>query len=121
MNDASTNISDLKAMVRSFCEKREWDQFHSPKDLAIGISTESSELLQLFRFKNESEVELMMKDCKTRSRICEELSDTFYFVLRFAQMNEIDLSNELSKKMTVNSEKYPIDTFRGSNRKYTEI
>ena len=86
--DDTSTISDLKEMVREFCEERDWDQFHNSKDLAIGIVTEASELLQLLRFKDESEIEEMMISDR-RERIVGELSDTLYFVLRFAQMNGI--------------------------------
>ena len=117
--DDTSTISDLKEMVRGFCEEREWDQFHNSKDLAIGIVTEASELLQLLRFKNESEIEEMMNSDR-RERIVGELSDTLYFVLRFAQMNGIDLSSELERKINKNREKYPVELAKGSNKKYDE-
>jgi len=59
MDDSSTTIKDLKDTVKKFCEDRDWDQFHNPKDLAIGIVTEASELLEIFRWKSLSEVEEM--------------------------------------------------------------
>lgn len=75
------NFDDLAAIVRQFCEERDWDQFHGPKDLAIGIITEASELLELFRFKSEEDVQQMMNDAKKREAIGEELADVLYFVL----------------------------------------
>ena len=119
--DSSTNIAQLKEKIKKFCEKRDWDQYHNAKDLAIGIITESSELLEKFRFKSTNEVDLMLKDKENRQEISEEMADIFYFLLRLAQKYEIDLSNELSKKISKNEKKYPIEKSKGSNKKYNEL
>lgn len=121
MQDNGTSVEDLKKMVREFCGKRDWDQFHNPKDLAIGIETEASELLQLFRFKDTNECIDMMKKAESRTAICDELSDVLYFVLRFAQMNNIDLSSALKEKLLKNNDKYPVEFSKGSNKKYSEL
>ncbi|MBU2639082.1 MAG: nucleotide pyrophosphohydrolase [Nanoarchaeota archaeon] len=118
--DASTNIHELKEKIKKFCEDRDWDQYHGAKELAIGITTEASELLDIFRFKSEEEIEEMFKTEK-REHISEEMADTLYFLLRFAQKYNIDLTTELNKKMEKNHLKYPIDKSKGSNKKYTEL
>lgn len=59
-NDDNTSVYELKELIRKFCEQRDWDQYHNPKDLAIGIVTEASELLEHFRFKSEKESEEML-------------------------------------------------------------
>lgn len=114
--DDSTRIDDLKSIVGKFCDDRDWEQFHNPKDLAIGISTEASELLDIFRFKDEKQVEEIMNGEK-REDVLDEIADVFYFVLRFAQMNNIDLSKELKRKIDKNSKKYPIEKSKGCNEK----
>lgn len=119
--DNETTIEDLKNTVKKFCEDRDWDGFHNAKDLAIGISTEAAELLDLFRFKSLEEIDKMLKDGQKRERIGEELADVFYFTLRFAQRFDFDLSNELHSKISKNAEKYPIDKAKGSNKKYNEV
>ncbi len=119
--DSDTTIKDLKEIVRAFCEERDWSQFHNPKDLAIGMATESSELLQIFRFKTPEESAALISEDVTGKHIKEELSDILYFVLRFAQMNNIDLSSELESKIKKNAEKYPLDKSTGSNKKYDEL
>lgn len=119
--ESKVSIEDLKNKVRTFCEEREWDQFHNPKDLAIGISTEANELLDLFRFKSEEDMKLMFHDSIKRSKIEEELADTFFFVLRFAQLNNMDLEEILDDKMKKNALKYPVEKAKGSNLKYTEF
>lgn len=118
--DASTNIEQLKELIRVFCKDRDWDQFHSPKDLGIGISTEAAELLELFRFKSDEEIDGKMKDKGFKTKIEHELADVFFFVLRFAQKNDIDLALALEKKLVLNEEKYPISKSKGSNKKYDE-
>ncbi len=118
--DDKTNIKQLKEMVKAFCGERDWDQYHNAKDLAIGIITESSELLELFRFKSETEVDDLFKDKIKKGEISEELADIFFFVLRFAEKYHIDLSDELQKKLEKNMQKYPIEKAKGSNKKYTE-
>ena len=120
MNDKNT-IEEMKLVVQEFCEKRDWNQFHNPKDLAIGISTEANELLDIFRFKSESDMLKMMTDLKKREHAGEELADTLFFILRFAQMNQFDLGEILSDKIKKNAEKYPVEKSKGTNLKYDEI
>lgn len=109
--DPFCKLMTVKALIskeQSFCEKRDWVRFYNPKDLDIGISTEANELLDIFGFKSEKEIE-------------EELSDTLLFVLRFDQMNHIDLGKILDDKIAMNAEKYSVDKIKGKNLKYTEI
>ena len=121
MNDSIKTINDAKCQVRTFCEQRNWDQFHNPKDLAIGMVTESSELLELLRFKTPEECKAMLSNPDYSQEICDELADVFYFVLRFAQMNEIDLYDILVKKIAKNNEKYPVNLSKDCNNKYSEF
>ena len=120
-SDDERTIRDAMELVNRFCKERDWDQFHNPKDLAIGMVTESSELLELFRFKTEGQCKEMMSDASRSESVRDELADVFYFVLRFAQMNDIDLYNALSRKIDKNCERYPVDKSKGSNRKYDEF
>ena len=119
--DDSTTLSQAKDLVRTFCEERDWDQFHNPKDLAIGISTEASELLEIFRFLTPEQVYGIMNDPKHSEHIREELADVLYFVLRFAQMNDIDLTDALTDKISKNAEKYPVDRSKGRNLKCDDL
>mgnify|MGYP001080950569 FL=1 len=117
--DNKTTVEDLKNLVKTFCEQRDWDQFHNPKELAIGISTEANELLQIFRFKNEEQMKELMSSNK-KNEVQEELADVVYFALRFAQMNDIDLSLAIIDKIEKNNAKYPVDKAKGCNKKYNE-
>jgi NTP pyrophosphatase (non-canonical NTP hydrolase) len=111
-------LEQLVSAIKNFCEDRDWDQYHNPKDLAIGISTEAAELLDLFRFKNGNEITQTLLD--RREHIEDELADVLFFVLRFAQMNDIDLKTALENKLKKNAIKYPIEKVKGNNKKYNE-
>jgi NTP pyrophosphatase (non-canonical NTP hydrolase) len=115
------SILELQALIRQFCEERDWDQFHDIKELAIGISTEAGELLDLFRFKKETECESMLKEPKHRTKIEDEISDVLFFILRLAGKYEIDLGQALQAKLKQNAAKYPVEKAKGSNRKYDEF
>ncbi|MBU4501281.1 MAG: nucleotide pyrophosphohydrolase, partial [Nanoarchaeota archaeon] len=93
--DHKTNIQELKDTAKKFCEDRDWEKYHVAKDLAIGIITESSELLEHFRFKSNEEIEDMFKSEEKKAEISEEVADIFYFVLRLAQKYDIDLATTL--------------------------
>lgn len=101
--DEEIKIEELKERIRKFCEARDWDKFHNIKDLAVALSIESSELLELFRWKNPKEVEETLMN--RREDIEDEIADIFYFLLRIAQMNNINLSNALNRKIEKNEKK----------------
>ena len=115
------SLEAITKKIQSFCEARDWDKFHSPKDLAIGISTEANELLDLFRFKTAEDMDRMMSDEKKRALISDELADVFYFLIRFAQMYDFDLLASLERKMALNEERYSVERSRGSNVKYDQF
>jgi len=118
--DTIMTLAELKNTVKNFCEDRDWDQYHNAKDLAIGIVTEASELLDHFRFKSAEEVETLFKDPIKSEKISDEIADVLFFVLRFAQRYNLDLDTELHRKLSINNIKYPIEKCKGSNKKYTE-
>lgn len=106
-------LDTMTMQVRDFCDARDWRKYHTPKELAIGMATESSELLQLFRFMSDEHIAEMFQDPKQRQAIEDEVADTLVFLLRFADLNDIDLQAALSSKLKRNGERHPIDT--GSN------
>lgn len=114
------DLNKLKNIIKVFCEERDWDQFHNPKDLAIGLSTESNELLDLFRFKTDEQLKEMLTNKQSRTAVSEELADIFFFLLRFSQMYNFDLIKGLEEKMEKNNAKYPVDKVKGKNLKYNE-
>lgn len=117
---AQWTIEEMSKEIGDFCRERDWDQFHTPKEIAIGISTEASELLELFRFKSDAQIEALLREDSGREKIADELADVFYFVLRFSQMTGLDLSEALMHKLEKNRMKYPVDVVKGKNLKYDE-
>ena len=107
--DQKNSIEALKKLVARFCEERNWDKEHKPKELAIGAVTEASELLEIFRFLSEEASLKAVQESATRQKIAEELADTLCFILRFAQLYNFDLSKCLKDKLAKNAIKYPPD------------
>lgn len=114
------SLRELNNKIREFCEERNWTQFHTSKDLAIGLSTESNELLELFRFKNQDDQVALLQDTETRAEIEDELADSLFFLLRFADLNNIDLEKALTTKLEKNRSRYPVDESHSSSEKYDQ-
>ncbi len=110
-------LDAMTEQVRDFCDDRGWRKYHTPKELAIGMATESSELLQLFRFMSDERIAEMFEDAEQRQAIEYEIADTLLFLLRFADLNEIDLPAALSSKLKRNGERYPINASSVEYRK----
>jgi NTP pyrophosphatase (non-canonical NTP hydrolase) len=110
----------LANTLRSFASERDWDQFHTPKNLATSISVEAGELLELFQWSRGQKDWAEVHDPSIRARIEEELADILLYVIRFADKAGIDLATVAERKIVMNAEKYPAQKFRGSDRKYDE-
>jgi NTP pyrophosphatase (non-canonical NTP hydrolase) len=115
------SIPDLTDRVRSFCEARDWDQYHGPKDLAIGVITEASELLEHFRFQSDEQALDLLNDPQIREEIEDELADVLFFLLRFSQRFDVDLDKALLRKLEKSERKYPVEKAKGKNTKYTKL
>jgi NTP pyrophosphatase (non-canonical NTP hydrolase) len=119
--DATTTLQALKDRAKAFCKARDWDRFHTPKELAIGLATEAAELLAEFRFKSDAESAALLADPAKRQALGHEVCDVLYFLLRFCEVAGLDVSEAFEAKMRINEERYPADRVRGSNRKYNEL
>jgi NTP pyrophosphatase (non-canonical NTP hydrolase) len=116
-----TTLEDLQLKVKNFCEVRDWDQFHSPKDLAIWVSTEAAELLEHFRFQSDEQSLALLSEPHTKEEIEDELADVLFFVLRFSQRFDVDLTSALLRKIEKSERKYPVEKAKGKNTKYTKL
>lgn len=114
-----SKIDQLRDELRKFAEERNWQQFHSPKNLAMALSVEAAELLELFQWKTEEETRSLSDADRARAR--EELADVFLYLISLADRLDLDLAAAASEKLTVNAEKYPIAKSFGTSRKYTEL
>jgi dCTP diphosphatase len=111
-------IDELQQKVRQFAAEREWDQFHSPKNLAMALSVEASELVEEFQWLTEEQSRNL--DAERRERVRLEAADVFIYLLRISDKLGIDLVGAAHDKMVLNERKYPADRVRGDSRKYTQ-
>lgn len=106
--------------LRRFAEEREWNKYHTPKNLASSIVVEASELLELFQWSRGQEGWHELSDPKIRARVEEELADVLIYILRFADLANIELNDAMTRKIAENAAKYPTDKARGNDKKYNE-
>jgi NTP pyrophosphatase (non-canonical NTP hydrolase) len=109
----SDNIQELIDALVKFRDQRDWKQFHNSKDLALAISVEAAELLELFLWKNPEDV--------NAEKLKEELADVLAFSLLLAHKHNLDVKAILLEKLEANAAKYPIDKSKGSAKKYNEL
>jgi len=119
--DSDTDIEFLRRKVRDFISERDWEQFHNPKDLAMSISIESSELMELFQWKTREEVEEIQDDPETVAELRRELADIIIYSISLANALDVDISEIVLEKLRENQRKYPVDKVKGSAKKYTEL
>jgi NTP pyrophosphatase (non-canonical NTP hydrolase) len=110
---ANSDLKELSEKVLKFTQDRDWDQFHNPKDLAIAISIEASELLEAFLWKKPKEAK--------SEKIKEELADIINYAILLADKCNLDIYKIVSEKLQINSEKYPIEKAKGTAKKYNEL
>ena len=109
----------LAHRLREFAQAREWDQFHTPRNLAAALSVEASELLELFQW-SRGEVWPDLNGVALRPKVEEELADILLYLVRFADLAGVDLQQAAERKLALNAQKYPVATSKGSDRKYNE-
>ena len=119
--DNKASISNLKEAVARFRDERDWLKFHSPKDLSIAFSIESSELEELFLWKENMSASRIKRDRRQFSRVKEEIADIFIYLLSLSNVLEIDMSEAVTEKLGQNAKKYPVNKAKGSNKKYNEL
>ncbi|MCT4664931.1 MAG: nucleotide pyrophosphohydrolase [Flavobacteriales bacterium] len=109
MND----IAQIIKVLKEFRDERDWEQFHNPKDLAIALNIESSELLEEFLWKSHDEVQ--------REKVEEELADVFSYAFLLADKYQIDVKEIIFSKIEKNAQKYPVEKSKGNAKKYDEL
>jgi len=110
----------LAVLFRKFADERDWEQFHTPKNLATALTIEAAELLEIFQWSRGQHGWRDLEDAKVRARTEEELADILLYLVRFADLAGIDLQQVAEAKMRLNADKYPVERFRGSDKKYNE-
>lgn len=115
----NSEIESLVLALRDFARARDWEQFHSPKNLAAALSVEAAELLEHFQWLTDAQSRALNGD--KRAQVAEEVADVLLYLLQLSDKLGIDPLEAARAKLEVNAEKYPVDRARGSSRKYTEI
>lgn len=116
MNDEGTKIANLKRIMQNFVNERDWNNFHQPKELAIAISVEAAELLEIFLFQNKNPNKEEV-DSQTFNSMKDEIADIFAYLLSIVNALEIDLTSVFLDKMKKNELKYPVSEFKGKYKK----
>jgi dCTP diphosphatase len=113
------DLERLRDALRDFAAAREWDQFHSPKNLAMALSAEAGELLETFQWLTETQSR--NPSVETLAAASEEIADVLLYLIRLCDQLDIDPVAAADRKMLANAAKYPVDRARGNSKKYTEL
>ena len=119
MTKPAPSLDELRAGLRAFAAARDWEQFHTPKNLAMALSVEAAELLEHFQWLTAEQSTRL--DARTRRAVADELADVLLYLTRLADVLGIDLVAAGRRKLRLNARKYPVAKARGNARKYTEL
>ncbi len=114
-----TELDGLRDQLRAFAAARDWDQFHSPKNLAMALSAEAGELLEIFQWLTEAQSRSLSPEAQAAAS--DEIADVLLYLIRLSDKLGIDPVAAANRKIVANAAKYPADKARGSSRKYTEL
>lgn len=115
----NTDLQSLTQSLRDFAKARDWEQFHSPKNLASALTVEAAELLEHFQWLTEEQSRNL--PAAKQAEVAAEAADVLLYLLQLCDKLGIDLVQAARQKLALNAEKYPVDRARGSSKKYTEI
>ena len=110
------DINNIQNQLQNFASERDWEQFHTPKNIAMALSVESSELVEIFQWLNPEESKL--PDKMQLELINNEVADIAMYLLRFCDLLDLNLENAIQEKLVKNAEKYPINLSKGNAKKY---
>lgn len=119
MNDHDTTIAILKDTIHKFMRERDWEQFHSPKNLSMAIAVEASELQEKFIWCSEQESYRILEE--ERDEVAAEVADIFIALLNFAHLYKLDVPTIMVHKLAELAQKYPVEKAKGKNLKYTKL
>jgi NTP pyrophosphatase (non-canonical NTP hydrolase) len=121
LTDSATTLADLKARVLEFVRDRDWEQFHTPKNLSMALAAEAGELMEHFLWATPDQSRAIAAASTKRAKIADELADVVIYAIEFANMTGLDISAAIEAKMAANAKKYPVEKSRGRSDKYTEL
>ncbi|WP_067565298.1 nucleotide pyrophosphohydrolase [Nocardia acidivorans] len=115
------DVEGLQRLVADFAARREWERFHTPKNLVMAMTGEMGELSELFQWLTAEESSAICQNDHRRERVEEEVADIFIYLLRLADVLDIDLAAAVEAKVEKNEQRYPAEAVKGRAVKYTEI
>ena len=121
LTDSVTTVAELKTRLLAFVRERDWEQFHSPKNLSMALAAESGELMEHFLWATPEQSRAVVGDAAKRGKIADELADVVIYALEFANITGLDVAAAIEAKMASNAKKYPVEKARGRADKYTEL
>ena len=122
MQDVDTTIQTIKDIVNRFRDERDWRQYNDPKSVAEALSIEAAELLEVFLWKDKTEIAKELHENQGfRTTLADEMADVLVYLLELSTDTEIDLSEAVANKIKKNELKYPISKSKGNKVKYTEL
>ncbi len=116
---SSSDIEMLTRRLRDFADARDWEQFHSPKNLTMALSVEVAEIVEHFQWLTEEQSNDLPE--QTLDKVETELADTLLYLVRLADKLDIDLLDAARRKIEINEQKYPVEKSRGNAKKYTDL
>jgi NTP pyrophosphatase (non-canonical NTP hydrolase) len=116
MADDRTTVAELRAAMARFVGAREWEQFHSPKNLAMALAVEAAELMEHFLWIDNDASRRIVRDPATRAQVADEIADVSNLIFALCNALDLDLSDVIRAKMARNERKYPVDKCRGKYR-----
>ena len=113
------DVQLIQSRLKKFAEERDWEQFHSPKDITMALSVEVAELVEIFQWSNSGGLD-EINDPDTKVQIEKEIADIFNYLLKLTDMLDIDLEKAALNKIDENNAKYPVEKFKGISKKYNK-
>ncbi len=119
MKKSEITLQEIKARIKQFIKERDWEQFHSPKNISMSISIEAAELMEHFQWLTTEQSKRLLKDKKKREEVEDELADIAIYIIDFCNLFNIDIEKSIVRKIDKTARKYPAHIVKGKIHKYT--
>ena len=114
------NLEEIRRRLAQFAEARNWDQFHTPKNLSMALAAEAAELLEIFQWLTDEQSKEIVNNEKEMALVTEEIADVLIYLVRLAEKLDVDIEKAVEEKIKVNEKKYPVELAKGNATKYNK-
>ncbi|MDD1018389.1 nucleotide pyrophosphohydrolase [Pseudomonas sp. TNT2022 ID1048] len=115
------DVANLAASLQRFADDRDWQQFHSPKNLLLALTGETGELCEIFQWMSEADAKDAAKRPETAQAVKDELADVLMYLVRLSTVLGVDLNEAVTNKLALNGQKYPVDKAKSTSKKYDQL